>query len=106
KLFHEFQQLDAGSAKQHQGTGLGLALVKRLAEAQGGSVGMTSRPGEGSTFWIDLPRTAPSEDVAYARATPLAHVGPRVLVVEDDDADRRAISIALRDAGYHVDAAA
>jgi PAS domain S-box-containing protein len=55
RLFVEFQQLDAGSAKKYPGTGLGLALTKRIVEAQGGQVGVRSDPGEGSTFWAVLP---------------------------------------------------
>ncbi|MBC7978131.1 MAG: response regulator, partial [Myxococcales bacterium] len=50
RLFVDFQQLEAGAAKRHQGTGLGLALTRRLIEAQGGSVGVRSVVGEGSTF--------------------------------------------------------
>ena len=57
-LFVEFQQLDATRAKRHQGTGLGLALTKRLAEAQGGRVGVESQLGRGSTFFVVLPRAA------------------------------------------------
>jgi signal transduction histidine kinase len=56
KLFVEFQQLEAGAAKTHSGTGLGLALTKRLVEAQGGAVGVISAPGQGSTFSAVLPR--------------------------------------------------
>jgi PAS domain S-box-containing protein len=56
RLFVAFQQLDAGTAKKHGGTGLGLALTKHLAEAQGGSVGVRSTLGEGSTFHVVLPR--------------------------------------------------
>ena len=56
RLFVEFQQLDATSSKQFQGTGLGLALTKRVIEAQGGTVGVESEPGAGSTFFATLPR--------------------------------------------------
>jgi PAS domain S-box-containing protein len=56
KLFTEFQQLDASAAKRFQGTGLGLALTRRLVEAQGGTVGVRSTPGHGSTFFAILPR--------------------------------------------------
>ena len=56
QLFTEFVQLDGGSTKKQKGTGLGLALAKRLAEAQGGSVGVRSRPGKGSVFHALLPR--------------------------------------------------
>jgi signal transduction histidine kinase len=55
KLFQDFHQLDGGLAKHVQGTGLGLALTKRLVEAQGGRVGVRSTPGEGSTFFAVLP---------------------------------------------------
>jgi PAS domain S-box-containing protein len=56
RLFVEFQQLDASAAKEYQGTGLGLALTKKLAEAHGGRVTVRSTPGEGSTFTAILPR--------------------------------------------------
>jgi PAS domain S-box-containing protein len=58
RLFVEFQQLDASKAKRHQGTGLGLALTKRTVEAQGGRVGVESVLGQGSTFFVILPRIA------------------------------------------------
>ncbi|MFL5656630.1 MAG: ATP-binding protein [Ktedonobacteraceae bacterium] len=56
RLFVEFQQLDTGPAKKNQGTGLGLALTRRLVEAQGGSVGVRSTLGQGSIFFAILPR--------------------------------------------------
>ena len=66
RLFAEFEQLENGAAKRHQGTGLGLALTKRLVEAQGGWVGVSSIVGQGSEFFAVLPRRAPGaqeEDV-------------------------------------------
>ncbi len=54
RLFQEFQQLDNSYTKQHQGAGLGLALTRRLVEAQGGSVGVRSQPGRGSVFHVVL----------------------------------------------------
>jgi PAS domain S-box-containing protein len=67
KLFVEFQQLDARSARKYQGTGLGLALTKRLTEAQGGRVFVRSTPGVGSTFGGVLPRSLAS--VRFDRVT-------------------------------------
>lgn len=58
RLFVEFQQLDSSTAKKYPGTGLGLALTKRLVEAQGGSVAVKSVPGKGSVFSVVLPRRA------------------------------------------------
>ncbi len=54
-LFVDFQQLDTGTMKKYQGLGLGLALNKRIVEAQGGSVGVQSVPGTGSTFFATFP---------------------------------------------------
>lgn len=56
RLFVDFQQLDASYSKLHQGTGLGLALTRRLVEAQGGSVGARSTLGVGSVFHVVLDR--------------------------------------------------
>jgi PAS domain S-box-containing protein len=56
-LFTDFHQLDSSASKKYQGTGLGLALTRRLVEAQGGQVGVSSEPGRGSTFFAVLPLT-------------------------------------------------
>jgi signal transduction histidine kinase len=69
RLFVEFQQLDPGTSKRYQGTGLGLALTKRIVAAQGGSVGFRSRHGEGSTFFAILPLiTSPKSADITSRA--------------------------------------
>ncbi len=78
RLFIEFQQLDASTAKKYQGTGLGLALTRNIVEAQGGQVGVTSSPGRGSTFHAILPRKStagegPGLDHSPARAQRVPH---------------------------------
>jgi signal transduction histidine kinase len=55
RLFRHFQQVHEDVSREHEGTGLGLALVKQIVEAQGGRVGVESTPGEGSTFFVVLP---------------------------------------------------
>jgi PAS domain S-box-containing protein len=55
KLFVEFKQLDSGSARRYEGTGLGLTLTKKIVEFQNGSIKVESEPGKGSTFTVILP---------------------------------------------------
>jgi CheY-like chemotaxis protein len=54
QLFEPFSQLDASSTRRHGGVGIGLAIARRLAELMGGSVGVVSSVGNGSTFWLRL----------------------------------------------------
>jgi signal transduction histidine kinase len=58
RLFTEFEQLDSGSTRSFQGTGLGLALTRKLVEFQGGAVTVESEPGVGSVFTVRLPQSA------------------------------------------------
>ncbi len=60
RIFESFWQAGSASTREHRGTGLGLALVKRLVEMHGGSVGVTSAPGKGSTFTVSLPVVTPA----------------------------------------------
>ena len=108
RLFTEFQQLDAGMAKQHAGTGLGLALTKRVVEAQGGRVEARSAPGKGSLFSAVLPRITRQ---AVGEQPAASHPGPtaaafRVLVIEDNPRDQERITRILSAAGYAVEAVA
>jgi DNA-binding response OmpR family regulator len=107
RLFAEFEQLDAGAAKRHAGTGLGLALTKRLAEAQGGTVGVQSTLGTGSVFYAVLPRrSTKSTHPSSPRILASPRGAPVVLVVEDRAQDEALIVTALTAAGYRVDTAA
>ena len=101
RLFLEFEQL-AASKKEGQGSGLGLALTKRLVEAQGGRVGVRSEPGKGSTFFAELPLGGEGRPAEL----PVRSHRPRsVLVIEDSLQDSRWLCQILREAGYAVEAA-
>ena len=77
RLFTTFQQLSEGSTKHYGGAGLGLALARKLAEAQGGSTDATSEWGVGSVFSVVLPREAgrPQPTVRVLRASPARDPG-------------------------------
>ncbi len=107
RLFVEFQQLDAGYSKQHQGTGLGLALTRRLVEAQGGSVGVRSTVGEGSVFHVVLNRvhgTDTQRALAAVDQAPSA-AQHRLLVIHSEPQHRSRMVEALSAIGLKVDAA-
>jgi PAS domain S-box-containing protein len=104
RLFVEFQQLEAGSGKNYPGTGLGLAVTRRIVEAQGGQVGVASEPGKGSTFYAILPRALrlAGKTVEESKRAANKDGPPVILVVEDDANDRAWIAREIKAAGYAV----
>ena len=106
RLFVEFQQVHDGR-KLQGGTGLGLALTKRLVEAQGGRVGVHSTVGQGSTFFAVLPRKSQKAPAAARIQPPAVRAGARsILVIEDNPADQETMVRVLSGAGYSVQTAA
>nr|BFE64504.1 hypothetical protein GCM10020063_090300 [Dactylosporangium thailandense] len=100
RVFEEFQQL--GSAAQRKaGTGLGLALTRRLVEAHGGAISLESAPGEGSRFTVRLPAAQAPHDEPGASPAPAPGRG-RVLVIDDDARAAELLEAYLAGAGYEV----
>jgi PAS domain S-box-containing protein len=108
QLFKPFSQIDSGLARKFEGTGLGLNMVKLLAELHGGAVAVESAQGQGSCFTVWLP-LRPDKEVAIATAK--APVGTRVdvltgagtaLIVEDDLKSAELIRVQLEAEGFKV----
>jgi signal transduction histidine kinase/DNA-binding response OmpR family regulator/ligand-binding sensor domain-containing protein len=102
-IFEEFRQIDGGISRQYGGTGLGLPLVKKFVELQGGSIVVESQPAKGSTFTVTLPlrfqgATIPSPIVAADGL--VIPPGNRILIVEDEDEAYSTLSAYIVAAGY------
>ena len=103
RLFQPFVQIDGSLAKQFEGTGLGLAMVKRLTELQGGSVSLDSAPGKGSTFTVLLPLRQSRADGSAAPLARRAEESPHLaVIVEPDDGAADALRIELETAGLRT----
>jgi PAS domain S-box-containing protein len=108
-LFQAFSQIDSSLARQFQGTGLGLAMVKQLTELQGGAVAVASAEGEGSRFAVWLPLDLPAGQASPAPLAPeptavaLARPEPRTaLIVENDNEAAELVSELLGAEGFAV----
>ncbi|WP_049974436.1 response regulator [Azospirillum sp. B4] len=105
KLFQMFEQADSSITRRFGGTGLGLAISRQLVELMGGGIGVESTPGEGATFWFEVPL---ERAVAPALAVrPLGdHLrGRRALVVDDTPVNRLILVHHLATCGMTVDEA-
>jgi signal transduction histidine kinase/DNA-binding response OmpR family regulator len=102
RLFQRFSQVDGSTTRKYGGTGLGLAICKQLVEMMGGTIGVESTLGQGSTFWFVVrlaKRSAP-------HPLPAALSGMRVLCVDDRPMTREALETLLRDWHIQVDGVA
>jgi CheY-like chemotaxis protein len=130
RMFMRFTQADSSTTRRYGGTGLGLAISKTLVELMGGTIGVSSQPGVGSTFWFTLPLVAaeqphqqqvpaellpppvrPPEAAGEAIDPPpialgaVGKDGDRLLLVEDNFVNQRVAVYMLTKLGFRVDVA-
>ncbi|HYM80491.1 MAG TPA: response regulator [Candidatus Limnocylindria bacterium] len=94
-LFRAYSQADGSIARRFGGTGLGLAISQRLVRMMGGQVGVQSEPGQGSTFWFELPFDKQAEGQAPAPLSDIDLNGVRVLIVDPLSSQRQALGEML-----------
>jgi len=113
RLFSAFEQADNSTTRRYGGTGLGLAITQKLARLMGGDAGVTSREGDGSSFWFSarLKKAAGAARVAATEDDPVFEVlqrrfaGRRVLIVDDEPINQEIAQLMLEEAGLVIDLA-
>ena len=103
RIFRAFQQLDSSLSRRYEGTGLGLALARRLVELQGGRIWLESEPGKGSRFHFTVPLSANAVVVPMDEPAVPEHTRPlTVLVVDDEALAGELVAALLEPEGYTV----
>ena len=102
RIFEEFEQADGTSTRRHGGAGLGLAISKRIADSLGGAIAVSSEPGKGSVFSLDIPARN-ATDAPTERRQVLA--GRCAVIVSQNSFEAEAIAEIIRDHGGHAEIA-
>lgn len=106
KIFASFAQVDGSTTRQYGGTGLGLTIAKQLTNMMGGSMGVDSIPGQGSTFWFTVCLPKPPPDVQPAPVQHQDLQDRRVLIVDDNATNRAILCQWVSVWGMHHESAA
>ena len=111
RVFEPFEREQTSTVSGVEGTGLGMAITKSIVDLMGGTIDVTTAPGKGTEFVVELDlELAPEPDLAAAPAdapasAPTDFSGRRVLLVEDNEINRDIATLILRDLGFEVESA-
>lgn len=104
RIFGKFEQADISDARQKSGTGLGLNITKAVVEKHGGKIAFTTKKGEGTTFYIDLPERREEASAVISEEKPEAS-SSRILVCEDSQVVAALLAEMLQQGGFATDIA-
>lgn len=105
RVFESFEQLEGGLARQYQGLGLGLSLVRELTRLLGGDIRVESEVGKGSRFTVRLPLVPAEEDMGTPASRNLRQGKPRILLVEDNKVSQMIVVHMLERNEFEADCA-